>query len=261
MSKTVTVFTNVPDERTPLTLTIQGEVWESVAVEPRNISFGQLTPETSREPLTRTLTVSSNIEQPIELTKVASTSPAFEVDSTIVEPGKKYEVTVTLAGPLKTGNNSGLIELSTSAADAPIIRVPVSATVMPDVDVNPPRMTLPQTIATEVKNQFMVRNSSKTPLKVTDLAATNPAFQVELQEIQPGALYSVQLIVPAGTELSPAGEKITFKTNVESAADMTIPINVKHPPPARPAPPVPPRATTTQPAAPGATTAPSHGAA
>jgi hypothetical protein len=248
MKKTVAVLTNAPDSPAPLHLTIQGEIWEPVAYDPRTVSFGQITNEAARESTpSRTITIVSNLEEPVELSDVHSTNPVFQVQTSIVEPGRKYEVAVSAAGPLRPGNNSGLIEISTSAADTPTLRIPVVALLKPDVDVSPPRLTLPQLIAAEVNQRFNIRNATQTPLTITDVSASHAAFQVELREHQPGKLYSLELVVPAGTELSPTGEKITFKTSLPGAAEMAIPIHVKRLPATQPSTPVRSAAPATRP--------------
>ncbi len=234
----MTVFTNVPDSTAPYTLNIQGEVWETLAVDPRTVTFGQLTMAAASQPaLARTITITNNEEEPAELSNIHSTSPLFGVDTKVVEPGKRYELTIAIATPLQPGNNSGVIEVSTNIAENPTLRIPVQAFVMPDLDVTPPRLTLPQTVGADVNYRFNVRNGTSTPLKVTDLTVSNPAMKVELHDGQAGASYSIQLFVPAGAEPAPRGEKITFKTNVPGTPEMTIPIQVRRLPATRPSPP------------------------
>jgi hypothetical protein len=243
----VTVVTNIPDSTAPVTLTIQGEIWEPVGVAPRIVNFGQLNSETAREPtLSRSVTVTNNLEEPAELTDVHCTSALFHVETKSVEPGKKYELTVTIAGALQPGSNTGTIELSTGVAEMPTLRIPVQASLTPDVDVTPAQMTLPPTVAVDVKNQFTIRNHTQTPLDITDLTVSNPALQVELEEGQDGTSYILQVDVSSGAELSPAGEKITFKTGVLSMPEVTIPVTVRHAPATRPSRPAS-RPTTTRP--------------
>jgi hypothetical protein len=233
----VTVFTNVPGGPTSYALNIQGEVWESLAVDPRSVTFGQLTMAAASQPaLTRTITITNNEKEPAEVWNIHSTSPLFGVENKVVEPGKKYELTVTVAAPLQSGSSSGMIEMSTNVVDFPKLRIPVQAFVTPDVDVAPPRLTLPQTVGADVHYQFNVRNGASTPLQVTDLTASNPAMKVELREGQAGASCAIELFVPAGAELAPTGETITFKTNVPSTPTVTIPIQVRRLPATRPSP-------------------------
>jgi hypothetical protein len=233
----VTVFTNIPDSAAPYTLNIQGEVWETLAIDPRLVTFGQLTMAAASQPaLARTITITNNEDEPAELSNIHSTSPLFRVDTKVVEPGKRYELTIAIATPLQPGNNSGMIEVSTNIPETPTLSIPVQAFVMPDVEVTPPRLTLPQTVGADVNYRFNVRNGTATPLQVTDLTVSNPAMKVELREGQAGASCAIELVVPAGAELAPTGETITFKTNVPSTPTATIPIQVRRLPATRPKP-------------------------
>jgi hypothetical protein len=242
LKKVVNVATNVPDLTAPVALTIQGEIWEPVAFTPRIVTFGQLTAEAARQPsLPQQVIVTNNLDESVEIKDVHCTSPLYQVETKTLEPGKKYELTITIVGPLKAGSNSGLIEFSTSAAEVPTLRIPVQAVVTADVDISPPQMALPQTIAADVDSQFIIRNHTQTPLDITDLTASNPGLQVELQEGPDALSHVLHLTVAAGAELSPGGEKITFKTGVLSQPEVTIPILVKRGPATRPSPPVPSR--------------------
>lgn len=247
MKKVVTVTTNIPDSTTPVTLTIQGEIWEPVGVAPRIVNFGQLNSETAREPtLSRSVTVTNNLEEPAELTDVHCTNALFHVETKTVEPGKKYELIVTIADALRPGSNTGTIELSTGVAETPTLKIPVQASLTPDVDVSPPQMIVTPNATGDVKSQFTIRNHTQTPLDITDLTVSNPALQVELEEGQDGTSYILQVTVAGGAELSPAGEKITFQTGALSMPEVTIPVTVRHAPATRPSRPAS-RPTTTRP--------------
>ncbi len=235
LKKVVNVMTNIPGSTGPIALNIRGELWEAVAYDPRIVAFGQLNPATASQPtLEKKVTITNNLEAPAELTDVHCTNPVFDVKTTVVEPGKKFELTVTIVGALQPGMNTGSIQAVTGIADTPNLSIPVQASRTADVEVAPPELLLSRTVGAEMKPQFTIRNHTQTPLDITDLEVSNPALQVELEEGHDATSYILHLTVPAGTELTPPGEKITFKTGLASQPEVTIPINVRAAPASRP---------------------------
>jgi len=246
MSKSVTVYTNAPAPQATVTLTIQGELWEAVAFEPRMVNFGRLTAEAARaEGLAQKVTITNNIEARAELTDVRSTSPLFHAEAKTLDPGKKFELVVTVVAPLKSGSNNGAIELVTGVSEAPKLSIPISAFVVPDVEVLPASVVFPANRTASMTRQVTVRNNTKTPLKISNLAVSNPALKATLQETQPGMLYSITLEAPAESPVS-AGDKITFSTDCPTVPSVVVPVSEMRVPAAPPGQPGP---ATSKPAA------------
>jgi hypothetical protein len=239
LRKIVRVTTNIPGSTVPIQLNIHGQLWEPVAYDPRIVAFGRINASNAAsqpalENLEKKVTITNNLEQPANLTDVHCTNPAYHVDTKVLEPGKKFELTVTIVEPLKPGPNVGTIQVTTGIADTPTLNIPVQATRTADVEVSPPELLLSRTIGPEMRPQFTIRNHTQTPLDITDLEVSNPALQVELEEGRDATSYILHLTVPAGTELTQGGEKITFKTGLASQPEVTIPIVVRATPASRP---------------------------
>ncbi len=246
MSKTVTVYTNAPAPQATVTLTMQGDVWEAVAFEPRMVNFGRLTAEAARaEGLTQKVTVTNNMEARAELTEVRSTSPLFQAEAKTLEPGKKFELVVTVVAPLKSGNNNGTLEVVTGLAEAPKLSIPISAFVVPDVEVSPTSVVFPANRTASTTRQLSVRNNTKVPLKISELTVSNSALKVTLQETQPGTLYTITLEAPAGSQVS-AADKITLSTDCPTVPNVVVLVSEMRVPAAPPGQPGP---ATSKPAA------------
>lgn len=225
LKKSITLYTNIPENDGIIRLTIQGEIRQPVDVEPHSAWFGRLTPDAARsDSLERKLMIVSNMESDAKLSDVRSTNPAFHAQTRVIEPGKKYELTVSVVSPLQDGNNGGKVVLSTGIKEMPTLSVPVSAYVMSDVDVNPNKLRLPAQRANDLKRQFIVRNNTKQPLKISDLEASDPALAVALEEMAPGTIFKITVDVPPAYHGRPGGDKITFKTDCATAPVITIPI-------------------------------------
>jgi len=255
MSKTVAIHTNAPAPGATVTLTLQADVWEPVAAEPKTAAFGRLTAEAVRDPgLVKKVTVTNNTERPANLTNVRSTSPLFSVEPpTVVEPGKKFELTIAVASALKPGNNNGTIEFSATVADAPTFSIPVTAYLILDVEATPSGIVLGPDRPALQQRQVSVQNNTKTPVKLSDLQVSNPPLKVTLQETEPGMVYTLTVDIPVDCVLAPDGEKITLKTDCPSVSEIVIPIREIRVPTTEPAPPGP-VATDLPPPAPGTKT-------
>ncbi len=225
LTKTATVYTNIPGKDSVVRLTIKGEVWMPVAATPLSASFGRITMQAAKQQsLKRKITIVNNMDEPANITNVRSTNPVFKADVRTIEPGRKFELTVTLASTPRRGGNSGRIEMATGVKAQPKLSVTASVYVMGDVDVYPNRLLLFGNRARQQQRLITVRNNTEQPLKISELKCTNPKLKVQLKEIIPGRQYRVNVTIPADCKLSPGGDRITFKTDCPSVPEVTIPV-------------------------------------
>lgn len=224
VTKTINIYTNIPGADANVKIKMQGELWQPVQVSPRSASFSRLSSEQAKSGLVRKLTVVNNVEGMAELTNVRSSHPAFSVETKTIEPGKKFELIVTLVPPLKPGRNSGKIEFSTGISDKPTMSVPVSAFVTAEIDVMPPKLAVASERTKDLSRQFTIRNYSKKPVKITDLVTSNPALKVAMTETKAGMNFRVTVTVPATYVIPAGGDKITFKTDCPAVPEVTVPI-------------------------------------
>ena len=226
ITKTITINTNCEGAEASITLQIKGEVWQVVQVSPNNATFGRVTADNAKDgSLIRKLTVTNNTDKKAEFKVATSSSPAFKAEIKELEPGKKAELTVTLAGTLSTGMTSGNIEISTGLTEMAKVSVPVNAFLTPDVDVTPNRLTLPTGRTTPLQRHFYVKNNiAAKPLKISDIVASNPALKTTLTETTPGTQYRITLDIPAEYKVAEKGDTLTFKTDSASLPSMSIPI-------------------------------------
>lgn len=224
MTKTVTVRTNVEGAGSTITLKIKGEVWQPVQVVPQTASFGRITSEQANEGMTRKLTIVNNIEGQMKLENLISSNPAFKVDLTPIEEGKKYEMTVTLAPPLQTGSNNGKITLTTGLDETPQLEVTAFAVVTSPVDVTPTELAVQPERAADMTRQLYVRSNDGKAVKISDLTASNPDLKVRAQDMKAGTTYRIAIEIPASYKPSAQGDTITFKTDHPAVPMITVPI-------------------------------------
>ena len=228
LSKQITVHTNAPGADATIQIKMSGETWLPIEVTPKNAGFGRINTEQAAKVSPQKLTVVSNVDQPVQMTEVKSSNPAFKAEIKPLEPGKKFELTVSLQPdsdkPLVKGNLSGTVTLTTGLADMPTLDVPVSVVITADVDVQPDNLTLFNNRTSDQHRPFTVQNYTSTPVKLLDVAATNPLVRITTQETTPGTTFKLDVAVPP-TYTPAAGEKITIKTDSPKVPELTIPIS------------------------------------
>ncbi len=224
-SKVITIQTNVAGEGASLQLVIRGEVWLPLDIKPMSVNFSRMTADAAEDPnLVQKVAIVNNMEQEAELSDLRSTNPIFLPELTVVEPGRKFELSVRFASPPKQGNTRGTIELTSNVKEMPKLTIPVNAFVAPEVEVMPATLSLPPDQSAPLTRQLHVRNNSKTPMELSDLQVSSPEIQVTLEATQPGTTFRINVVVPAGYKVSPHGDRITFKTNNPQTPEVTVPV-------------------------------------
>jgi len=228
LSKSITVNTNIAGKDATLRLTIKGEVWQPVQVSPPSAAFGRITAAQANDDIPRKLTIINNIEGELKLTNVRSTSPSFKAEIKPLEPGKKFELLVSIVPPLKEGNNTGKITIETGLEEPATIEVPVYAFVTAPVDVTPTQLNLTSGRSAPMKRQFYIRCHDNKPFEVTNVKCTSKALTMNVVDMR-GNKQTYQLVVdiPADYEPSAGGDEITFDTTHPAQPHVTIPISQK----------------------------------
>lgn len=240
ISKSVTIITNAPGAASTIALQIKGELWQIVQAAPNSALFGNTSSTTAREStLTRKITITNNSESPLTLASPKSSNTAFSADIKPLEEGKKWELTVALSKELPNGAVTGNIEIETGLKDLPSIKIPCNAYLVSDVDVVPNKVAIPENRTVPMQRDFYVRNNAAKPLAIADLASSNPALKLTMQETQPGMAYRVTMEVPPDAKLSKDGETVTFSTNNPAYAKLSIPVTLGASAPVANAAPVP----------------------
>ncbi|MEK6644412.1 MAG: DUF1573 domain-containing protein [Planctomycetota bacterium] len=233
ISKSVTIVTNQSGPASMVTLQIKGEMWQMVQAAPNSALFGNVSASSTKDAtLTRKITITNNAESPLTLATPKCSTPAFSASLNPLEPGRKWELTVSLAKDLPNGAVTGNVEIETGLTELPKIQVACNAYLVSDVDVVPNKIAIPGTRTVPMQRDFYVRNNAAKPLVIADLAASNPKLKLNLQETQPGMAYRVTAEFPPDLELTKDGESITFSTNNPAYAKMTIPVAIATVPPA-----------------------------
>ncbi len=174
--------------------------------------------------LVRKLTIVNNVDEAATLTNIRSSNPMFKAEVTELEPGKKFELTVSMMPPFHSGNNNGSIEISTGLKEMPELKVQARVYITADVDVMPAKLVLREGRTELMNRQLSVKNHSSKPLEVTNLQASNPLIKATLLESVTGQQYKIAVEIPVEYDPPQSGDKITFNTNNSTIPTVEIPI-------------------------------------
>lgn len=192
---------------------------------PTSAAFGRITTADADKGVERKITIVNNADEPLKLSEPKSSNPKFKATIAPIEDGKKFELTVTVVPPLVNGNNTGNIEVETGVKELPKLTVPVYAFITASVDVTPTSLNLPPSRTAPLTRQFYVRSNVDKPIKITNLACTNPEIKLDLADVKDAKTFRLTVNVPADYKPAPAGDKITFNTDDPGVPLVTLPIS------------------------------------
>jgi hypothetical protein len=242
--KTITVSSSAKNSPTTV-LQLKGTIWKAVEFSP---AYSVLTIPPDVQTATATVHITNNLEEPLTLLEPHSSNPAFSGELKTNLVGKGFELTITAKRPLNTGTMNGQIIMKTTSTNTPVITVPFWANVQSALMIFPPQITLPPApLTNKVSPAITIQNNSTNKLTVTDAEVNIPGVELQFKEMQPGKVFSAQLVFPEGFEL-PKGKEALFTAKSSNPDTPTIKVPILQTfrapkPPALPPSPTPPAAT------------------
>lgn len=224
VTKTVIVTTNDP-KKPNIELRLTGEIIARFKYESRQIfHFGRLQKDAQQ---TQTTRIVSQLEPLTKLIEAKVVPPdGFRAELTPREDGKSWDLAVSTVPPLKEGMNQATVEITTDSKEEPVLRLPIYVQVPPRIEVLPMSVQLPDVTTRQQIRTVTLRNNTKKPLEVTDVAVSDPAIKTELKKSQDGTLYTIVLTVPEGAKIPEQGANLTIQTTDEISPKFVVPIQV-----------------------------------
>ncbi len=140
----------------------------------------------------------------------------FKFDFQVVEPGEVFDVTIDGEPPFPIGRSGTTLMFRTNVRDRPYYRLPVLATVPPRIEVIPHKIVADETSWKIKRRRIRIDNNGQTPIKVTGLAVSDPAFKVKLLGRDPKQPKQIQVevLLPDGDyHPPPYGEVVRIETS------------------------------------------------
>jgi len=247
--KTVIIVSNDSSE-TNLILQIRGTIWRPIEVTPDNATF--LASCDDRTNQTRVVRIVNNLEEALVLSAPVCTNSAFQTSLKAVRPGKEFELTISLAPQSKPVSMWAPVTLKTSSTNKPLITVMARALVQSPVTTMPSTIILPgHPLTDKLEFSVTVRNNGANPLVLSEPSvAASPSMapnsggpggtdvgsgtgalepiidaQARVQEVQPGRMFIIAAIFPAGFHVDPR-QSVTLrvKTNHPQLPVLNVPV-------------------------------------
>ena len=140
--------------------------------------------------------------------------------------------------------------IKTTSTNAPTLSFTVYATVVAEVTVMPPQVTLPYApISTKLTPSVTIQNNSTNALVLSEPTVNAKDVEVQINELQPGKTFTAMLKIPEGFEIA-QGQKVelSLKSNHPKFPVINVPITQMQ----RPTPPVVPPGVSIKPGPPSA---------
>lgn len=198
-------------------------IWKLVDAIPAQATFAFGPDFQTNE--TRVIRLVSHLQQPVTLSPPVSTNNAFKAALKTTQPGKEFELEVSVVPPLGPGSHVTTITVPTSAPEMPVVAVAAYAVVQPALTVTPPRIRLYLPLAEARRFVVTIRNNGTQPLKLSEPGINVEGVDVQLREVQPGKVFDLVVSFPAGFN-RPSGRsvEVRLKSNHPQMPVVTIPV-------------------------------------
>jgi thiol-disulfide isomerase/thioredoxin len=229
-STTINIRTDDPAHPQTV-LTLRGTARRPMLVDTQFLNFGRVK---ANDVATRTVTVTSNIDEPIKPTiRDQDSVGPFKGELKEIEPGKKYELEVTASPPYQVGYNRFVMTLDSGLPDSIPAQIVCMAMLPRRLEVIPAVLNIPAG-GTVTSREIRLVNNGEQPVKVTSVEATDPRLTVESSPISEGHQYRVRVDLPEDY-VPPAGAQIVLKLDDQEEPSITVPLRRVEPPAAAPA--------------------------
>jgi len=222
VSKYVTVSSTDPVQGSQM-LQFRANVWQPIEVQPAYVYFMPAEGEETNE--TKVVRIVSNLEEPVTLAPPECSNPALKLELKTIQPGKEFALHVTHPGSVSNASPQAQITIGTSSTNVPIIKVTAHIMPQPALVISPLQITLPASLAAGHRHTQMIRNNSRTLLKVTEASVNAEDVTVQINESQPGKLFLLMVNFPANfRKHSDQPLELTVKTTNPKRPVIKIPI-------------------------------------
>ncbi len=230
--KTMSVSSN--DKLHPMSpLQIKGEVWKPVEVAP---TFAVLHANLETLAVAKgSVRILNHEDAPLALESPISSNPLFRAEVRTNQPGREYELLISLASQVAPSNVQGIISLKTSSTNAPVVNITTMVALQPALVATPAQLYLPPAPLVGARTLALsIVNNGTNKVALSDAMVNVKDVTVEIKETSPGTYFNLSIKIPDGFELPPGQfGQLTVKSTHPQFPVIRVPIYQ----PARPTPP------------------------
>jgi hypothetical protein len=217
--RTVTVFNNDPAHQ-QLQLTIRGDVKVQVEATPSLVTF-----ERVKRGIEQSQQVKLTDQMPDSTFKVdgiSNASPYIKVASQ-PSPGIKPALLLTIR-LLKTAPAGPITDLVKVNTNRVLVEIPVSGTVLGDINVNPPQISFGIVPHHATALRFVrLTNSGDHPVNVTGITSNNASIIAAIEPVKTGKEYKITVHLMPNTPDGVLRGMLAIKTDDPHQQDVRVP--------------------------------------
>jgi hypothetical protein len=223
IAKTATVTCNDPAHQ-QIVLQLRATIWRPIELNPSTAVLNLVEGAESNTPVL--VKIVSNLPEPVTLSDPVSSNPGFSAVLKTIQPGKEFQVTITAIPPLHPPSITANIVLKTSSTNAPLIDIPVFASVQLAWVVIPSEITLPPGPLDKPFNSIIsIRNNLTAQQTVSAPAIDGKQIPAEIRELIPGRQFTCVLTFPAGFQVDKNAQVIlTLTTSDPKQLALQVPV-------------------------------------
>ena len=218
-TRTITVFTNDPNHQ-QLQLTMRGDVKVQVEASPSLVIFERIKRGTEQS---RHVTLTDQMpDRTFKITSITNSNPNIKLASQAIQGAKPGALlTVTLLNAAPAGPISDLVKVSTSRTS---VEIPVSGTVLGDIDVNPPQVSFGIVPHHASALRFVrLTNAGDHPVRVTGISSNNTSVVAAVDPVKTGKEYKISVQLRPNTPDGVLRGMLAIKTDDPHQQDVQIP--------------------------------------
>lgn len=224
------------DAAPELSLQLTGRLEPTLRLTPPRVTFKNIRSDVPQVRIAR-ITSMFPLARPPQAAPLPPGSP-ITCDIIEMKPGTEYVAWINTVPPLDASGLEQTIKISTGLAEEPTLDIPVSISledglhVAPKVIyVDPPTAGQADAPPPAEKRLLQLAGNNARPVKLTSVGCADASVKVTSEEIIPGSLYRIEVLLPAGYRAPNSGAEIRLNTDHPTTPTMTVAIQERSQPP------------------------------
>jgi hypothetical protein len=203
-----------------MTLTCKGKVLTAVNIKPRSLNFGDVP---RKESTTKKVEITRGAAGPLKPEMLPLKLQGVTAELKEIEPGERYEMSITVTPPFDRQRLRGRVELKTGLEQTPTERVSFYARLAPRVKAVPARVVIPTERGADWSQAIALRWDDAEAHKIVNARINDTRLAVRVDERAEGDQVVV-LSVPGDYALPRGRRTITINTDDAESPRVTVPV-------------------------------------
>jgi hypothetical protein len=220
--KTINVTSNDKEKKTTV-LQLKGTIWKPIELVP---TYSVISVAADASGGSATVKIINHMDEPLELFSPECSQTTINATLVTNQPGKEYQLVIKSVLDLDSGQVPGKVILKTSSTKTPTLEVPFWVSVVPIINIVPPRISLPQApLKARTPITINIQNNSTNALTLQDPVVNAPGVDVQIKEVQLGHLFNTTITFPEGFE-APLDKPVmlTVKSSQPRMPEIKVPV-------------------------------------